>query len=624
MRSGPLNLLLTGACIAAAPLYANNVSPAQPVLEKAVKVVQSAMGRWFTTQQCASCHHTALPTLAIMEAPRRHGIAVDEASARQHYLKSFGYLTNLDMQAQGYDSTDAAMSETYTMLGAHAAGLPRNTATAALTRMIATRQTRDGRWRTLDYRPPQTGSPFTTTAITLRALQLYMPEELAAETRDRVRRAAEWLRVNKPADTESRAYQLMGLYWAGADAPSIKSAGQQLLAEQRSDGGWAQIPRRGSDAYATGEALFALHTAGALGLADPAFQRGIAYLLQTQKPDGSWHVVSRIHDNAPISPPFFQTGFPHGKDQFTSMSGTSWAIRALSLTMPAAEPSRFTLAELVTPDPDAWVRTALFGTAADLRTALASGMDSNSRTAGGTTALMLAAADPDKVRILIDAGADVNARATKTGSTPIMVAAAYGNSRPSVSVLIDRGAAVINPPGKKAINNGSALMNAVVAGDRETVAFLLRRGADPNQKSLAFQTFTIWPLLTGTLYADEGIVSDLIQNGAKLDTADPMGGTALFAAALNAQPAIIRLLAKHGARVNDYDTFGMTPLLWASTLEHTDGGGVQALLEAGANPNTTSKDNRRTPLSQAKKYGNTPAVEVLEAALAQKAEAKRR
>src|SRR5207302_5295800 len=93
-----------------------------------------------------------------------------------------------------------------------------------------------------------------------------------------------------------------------------------------------QLPGGGSDAYATGSALTALCLGGCLSPNDAAFQRGIAFLLRAQQPDGSWHVASR-------SKPFqqyFESGFPHGKDQFISMAATAWATTALALALPEA------------------------------------------------------------------------------------------------------------------------------------------------------------------------------------------------------------------------------------------------------------------------------------------------
>ena len=89
----------------------------------------------------------------------------------------------------------------------------------------------------------------------------------------------------------------------------------------------------GSDAYATGEALYALHLAGKMKITDDVYQRGVRYLLRTQALDGSWHVKTR---SFPLQP-YFESGFPYGPDQWISASGTSWASMALSL---AAEPER--------------------------------------------------------------------------------------------------------------------------------------------------------------------------------------------------------------------------------------------------------------------------------------------
>src|SRR5262245_46079003 len=82
---------------------------------------------------------------------------------------------------------------------------------------------------------------------------------------------------------------------------------------------------------ATSLVLVALHEAGGLATSDPVYQRGVKYLLTTQREHGTWHVRSR-------SKPFqtyFESGFPYGKDQFISLAASSWATTALAL--PAVE-----------------------------------------------------------------------------------------------------------------------------------------------------------------------------------------------------------------------------------------------------------------------------------------------
>ena len=106
-------------------------------------------------------------------------------------------------------------------------------------------------------RPPLESNSVAATALSLRALQLYGTRQA-----ERIARASSWLRTARPRTTEERAMQLLGLSWAKAQADDIRRSTQALIAEQRQDGGWAQLPALESDAYATGQALVALHTAG--------------------------------------------------------------------------------------------------------------------------------------------------------------------------------------------------------------------------------------------------------------------------------------------------------------------------------------------------------------------------
>ena len=133
-------------------------------------------------------------------------------------------------------------------------------------------------------------------------------------------------RVAKPATTEDRAFQILGLVWAGGNKDTVRTAACGLIAEQRPNGGWAQHASLASDAYATGQALVALHEAGAVAIKDEAYQRGVKFLVSTQLEDGSWYVRSR---SIPFQP-YFESGFPHGPDQWISVAATNWAATALA------------------------------------------------------------------------------------------------------------------------------------------------------------------------------------------------------------------------------------------------------------------------------------------------------
>ena len=122
---------------------------------------------------------------------------------------------------------------------------------------------------------------------------------------------------------------LLGLKCVGRESGENSRSRSGAPGQQRPDGGWAGNPHLESDAYATGETLYALYETGMLAADDAAYRRAADYLLRTQHADGSWHVKSR----AVKFQPYFQSGFPYDHDQWISAVGTAWASIALANTV---------------------------------------------------------------------------------------------------------------------------------------------------------------------------------------------------------------------------------------------------------------------------------------------------
>ena len=200
---------------------------------------------------------------------------------------------------------------------------------------LARVQRRDGGWELPvghaggGLRPPL-GSigGLALTALSIRGLSVYSPPGRQQETKARLARALEFLRQATPLDTQDESFKLMGLAWSKAPAPEIEAQARRLLSLQRTDGGWAQLPAMTPDAYATGQALYALRTGG-ISPAAETYRNGAAYLLRSQLEDGTWLVRSRGFGFQP----YFETGFPHGRDQFLSTAATAWAAMALAFTL---------------------------------------------------------------------------------------------------------------------------------------------------------------------------------------------------------------------------------------------------------------------------------------------------
>lgn len=580
---------------------------------KAIQRIQHAQTVWYKKETCTSCHHQLLPEMTLKFA-RERGIPMNEKMAKEMTVAAFEKLNDLDTEVQGHDFIDVVF-DSWILIAASRVGVKPNLSTAAYAQFIASHQLADGSWPTIDNRPPQAHSLFTATAICAEALRQYLPAQFKAEQEMRLQKARAWLLKSQPHTTEDRAYQLLGLFWTGADAKARQHAARALLAEQRADGGWAQLPALASDAYATGEVLFALHQGAGLNTSDPAYQRGLRFLLTTQQPDGTWRVASRLHPPAPVSPPYVDTEFPTGHDQFISMMGTGWALNALLQALPVTAKPTAPL-DLATKEKTGeqaeWMRVALSGSAAELKKLLDVGMKADAKTAEGTTALMLAARNIEKVKLLLARGADVNAR-TVTGITPLMAAARYKGNTEVVRLLLQRGATP-NVDGEVR-NNASAFFYAVMVGDVQTAQTLAAAGAKPDQKFKLLGMSDNTPLMIAVGNADVAMTEFLLSKGANPNETDADNISVLGMATFANHVDVMQSLLKAGAKVNHADKLGMTPLLYAASVDYGDTAVLEKLIAAGADLQAKNKQGQ-TALELAKGYNHAKAISLLSGKIA--------
>jgi ankyrin repeat protein len=304
---------------------------AEAAVKKSVPLIEMSGEPGFKSRGCVSCHSNSLPAMTVGLA-RKKGFAVNEAQAK----KELGFAIATDEPVLEPNRLGASPigggSDTlgYTLIGMAAAGAPADDLTDAHIHFMSLNQFPDGAFRNASYRPPSEYGPFTTTALALRAIKLYPIPGRSEEFQDRVSRAKRWLLSAKPFSTEERSMQLNGLADAGAAtserAPFVKA----LKASQNQDGSWSQLPGVRADAYATGEALYALHVSGGVATNDPVYQKGVQWLLRNQLADGSWFAPARA---VPVQPHTFES-FPHSWHQFISDAASCWATMALLFTLP--------------------------------------------------------------------------------------------------------------------------------------------------------------------------------------------------------------------------------------------------------------------------------------------------
>ncbi len=302
-------------------------------VELSLPLLRTGSARMLKDGGCTACHAQPMVTLTTTLASRR-GWTADPAPDAMTQVKqhvSGALQSMLQFTAQG----GAPEAELYSALAMAVAGAPAGMPTDGLMYYLAGTQSLAGFWHrpASPNRAPIQDGDISRTALAINALAHWAVPARKTELAARAERGAAWLAAQEPASTEDRVMQLLGQLWAGAPIKQRDVRLKQLLALQQPDGGWSQNPHLATDAYATGQVLYAL-----VELKVPAaapIQRAIAFLLRTQQDDGTWHVKSRA---MPIQP-YFESGFPYEHDQWISFSGTAWADMALTMTAPAESSS---------------------------------------------------------------------------------------------------------------------------------------------------------------------------------------------------------------------------------------------------------------------------------------------
>jgi ankyrin repeat protein len=295
---------------------------------QALSMVEKQSYNFIRIGGCNSCHSQDLASAAAAFARSRALAAPSIPQLPQSMMPPPDRLLDLNIVAAsglGWELFDFGMN-----------GVAKNAYTDAAVRVIKAMQTPRGNWSANESRrPPMNAGDFNAAALAIYAMRHYTPAGNEDNSEQAIRRAVRWLEKAMPQTTQDRVFHALGLEWAHEGSESARLSGRALLKMQRADGGWSQLSGLESDAYATGQALFALHIAGKLPASDAAYRKGIDYLLRTQAADGTWHVKSR----SIWLQPYFESGFPYGQDQFISTAGTAWAAMALATTVQRPAPT---------------------------------------------------------------------------------------------------------------------------------------------------------------------------------------------------------------------------------------------------------------------------------------------
>jgi ankyrin repeat protein len=236
------------------------------------------------------------------------------------------------------------------------------------------------------------------------------------------------------------------------------------------------------------------------------------------------------------------------------------------------------------------MQAAAIGSLASLKILLDAGADVNARNGLEITALIYGASDAEKAKLLVAAGADVNAK-SKIGRTALIVAAGHPGGAETVRLLLSKGA------DSKAKDGGgsTALIEAARANEIESVRTLLEQPVDID----AGDRLGFTALLYAAAHGNAAAVKLLLDKGANPNTCYDRTNmvrngpialtnlTPLMMAPLSS-PETLQLLIDAGANVNARDGRGMTPLMFATATDRPNLATLRLLLKAGADRNAES------------------------------------
>jgi hypothetical protein len=320
-----LAFLVCSCGVAPAQQPATRPSDLDGTIDRGLAFLAKDALAWKEKYNCATCHHAALVVWSMREA-RQQGFRVNETvlSDLTRWLAESGDGKFSHSRPAGAPRAHNAKA-LYFALALATDPKPDAPSQEGYKRLLATvesDQLENGSWSAWpDTRPPL--GTHSDESITLLSTLALMPAAAAGDVAAKAARdkGIRWLADTK-TDDDPQSIALRLLVWERSSRPheECEPLIRRIRERQNEDGGWSQAKEMASDAWATGQALYALSHAG-IKASDAAIERGHRFLIKTQRGDGSWPMTSRsarpgdtgAHNLVPI------TG-----------AGSAWAIIGLA------------------------------------------------------------------------------------------------------------------------------------------------------------------------------------------------------------------------------------------------------------------------------------------------------
>jgi len=277
--------------------------------------------QWMEVKSCNSCHHVPLLLWNYREAGER-GFAVDANKVKEWLAWAQERVTDKNLRSEEASLMILAMPERVVPEWAM---------------FLMKDQKPDGSWTPAGQFSTMQKRGTPDAAANAARLNLVALGSCAAEVAA-VRKKADPVLAKRESPTATESLVFRTLYVGRFGRPEeIAEQTEQLLSHQRGDGGWASfIGENMSDPLATGQVLYALQSFAKDAKVTAAITRAQAWLLATQRPDGSWvseiSHISKMDRSAPAKAKSLAAA-----TEIYHYWGSAWATLGLLHGLPKAE-----------------------------------------------------------------------------------------------------------------------------------------------------------------------------------------------------------------------------------------------------------------------------------------------
>ena len=264
-------------------------------IQRSIGFLEKDSLAWKEERRCASCHHLPMTLWSLNEA-KKQGYAVNDKTLTDLTAWTIAKDDPAKVFPKRPPTPEKLVNQSPLLLALGIeAGDPSDLAVRkGLKKLLTTvlvDQGDDGSWKLGAGRLPMVASKEIMTTLTLLALSSPAAAQVN-EAKPAQEKALKWLSLAPPEDDlQAIALRIILRQRLGMPRGEWEPMAKKILRRQNADGGWCQTKEMASDAFATGQALYALSVTRLSD--DPAVKKAQAFLAETQRPDGSWPMTSR-------------------------------------------------------------------------------------------------------------------------------------------------------------------------------------------------------------------------------------------------------------------------------------------------------------------------------------------